>query len=145
MILKILKIKPWMIKFKIDDHIYFIKSVDDLFESGKQLFEYIPVGNKGHYKTECLAGSYGDLNVSDFVIMKRGQTYKQIDLCKFWAALAWFGFGEVVGMSSDNIEWFKRQHRIIVQEEKVKKAEDQLALERLKLSVLKRTMEEEII
>lgn len=54
MILKILKIKPWMIKFKIDNHIYFIKSVDDLFESGKQLFEYIPVDDKGHYKTECL-------------------------------------------------------------------------------------------
>lgn len=145
MILEILKIKSWMIKFKIDDHIYFIKSVDDLFESGKQLFEYIPVDNKGHYKTECLAGSYGDLNVSDFVTMKRGQTYKQIDLCKFWAALAWFGFGEAVGMSKDNIEWFKRQHRIIVQEEKVKKAEEQLETERLKLSVLKRTIEEEII
>lgn len=132
-----------MIKFKIDDHIYFIKSVDDLFESGKHLFEYIPVDNKGHYKTEWLARSYGDLNVSDFVTMKRGQTYKQMDLCKFWAALAWFGFGEAVGMSKDNIEWFKRQHRIIVQEEKVKKAEEQLAFERLKLSVLKRTIEEE--
>ena len=134
--LKILKIKPWMIKFQIDNQIYFIKSVDDAYEHCKQLYKYVPLDNKGHYKTECLKGSFGDLNISDFVTRKYGQTYRDLDLRKFWAALAWYDFGEAVGMSKENVAAFKREHQKIVCEEKIKVLEDELTIEKLKLFIL---------
>lgn len=136
MILRILKIKPWMIKFKIDDQIYFIKDCDETYEHFKTLYKYIPTDNKGHYKTEVLKHSAGNLNTNDFVTYKRGRTYKDADLRKFWSALAWYNFGEIVGMSAENISAFKRERQKIMCEEKIEKLEKELASERLRLFIL---------
>ena len=143
MILKILKIKPWMIKFRIDDQIYFIKQIDEIYEHGKMLWKYIPLDNKGHYKTECLKHSCGDLNISDFVTKKYGQTYRDINLRKFWAALAWDNFGEAVGMSTENINAFKRERQKIMCEEKIAELEKELASEKLRLYILEHPEEYE--
>lgn len=134
--IKILKIKPWMIKFKVDDQIYFIKDTDEIYESSKQLFRYIPFDNKGHYKTELLYTSSGSLNIYDFVTRKHGQTYKDIDLNKFCAALAWYNFGEFVGMNKEDITKHKTEHRIIICREKIDKLEKELASQRLILFIL---------
>lgn len=125
-----------MIKFKIDNQIYFIKDGDDVYENAKQLYKYIPTDDKGHYKTECLKGTFGSLNISDFVTRKNGQTYRDIDTRKFLAALAWYNFGEAVGMSKEDIVAFKRERQKIMCEEKIKALEDELASERLKLFIL---------
>ena len=144
MILKVIKIKPWMIKFKIDDVIYFIKDGDETFEHYKTLYKYIPTDDKGHYKTEALKSSYGDLNISDFVSLKPGQTYRDIDGRKFCAALAWYNFGEAVGMSDDNIKAFKCERQKIMCEEKIEKLEKELASQKLRLFILEHPEEYEI-
>lgn len=136
MTLKILKIKPWMIKFKIDDQIYFIKDGDNVYEYAKQLYRYIPTDDKGHYKTECLKGTFGSLNVSDFVTRKNGQTYRDIDTHKFLAALAWYNFGEAVGMSEEDIKAFKTERQKIMWKEKIEKLEKELSIARLELFIL---------
>ena len=136
MILKILKIKPWMIKFKVNNQIYFIKQTDEAYECSKQLFKYIPIDDKGHYKTELLYTSYGDLNVGDFVTRKIGQTYRDIDRRKFLAALAWYNFGEFVGMSKEDISEYKRERQKIMCEEKIAQLEKELSKERLWLFIL---------
>lgn len=134
--LKMIKIKPWMIKFKIDDKIYFIKDGDDAYEHYKTLYRYIPTDDKGHYKTEALKGSIGSLNVGDFVSRKPGQTYRDIDGRKFWAALAWYDFGEAVGMSEENVIAFKRERQKIMCEKKIERLESELATQRLMLFAL---------
>lgn len=141
--LKMIKIKPWMIKFKIDDVIYFIKDGDETFEHYKTLYRYIPTDDKGHYKTEALKGSYGDLNISDFVSLKPGLTYRDIDGRKFWAALAWYNFGEAVGMSEENVIAFKRERQKIMCEEKIERLESELATQKLMLFILEHPEEYE--
>lgn len=135
--IQILKIKPWMIKFRANNQIYFIKQIDESCSNGKQLWKYIPLDNNGHYKTEYLEGSYGDLNVRDFVPDRHpGQTYSQIDTEKFCAALAWYNFGEILGMSENEIKEYKTKRQIIMCEEKIKDLEQKLGSERLRLFIL---------
>ena len=134
--IEVLKIKPWMIKFKVDNQIYFIKQTDEAYEHSKQLFKYIPLDDKGHYKTELLYTSFGDLNVGDFVTRKLGQTYSDIDQNKFLAALAWYNFGEFVGMSKEDILEYKRERQKIMCKEKIAQLEKELSKERLWLFIL---------
>lgn len=141
--LKIIKIKPWMIKFKIDDKIYFIKDGDDAYEHYKTLYRYIPTDDKGHYKTEALKGSFGDLNISDFVVRKPGQTYSQIDPERFFAALSWYLFGEAVGMSKDDVERYNLEHRKNILKDKIKRLERELSSSRLDLFILEHPEEYE--
>lgn len=143
--LKMIKIKPWMIKFKIDDKIYFIKDGDDAYEYYKTLYRYIPTDDKGHYRTEALKGSIGSLNVGDFVSRKPGQTYRDVDSRKFWAALAWYDFGEAIGMSDENVIAFKRERQKIMCEEKIKRLESELATQKLMLFALEHPEEYERI
>ena len=125
-----------MIKFKIDDKIYFLKEVDEPYDNYTKLYQYIPTDNKGHYKTECLAYYFGSLNVSDYITRKNGQTYRDIDKTKFCAALAWHNFGEALGMNIDDIKTFKREHQIIKCKQKISDLEKALAKERLCLFIL---------
>lgn len=134
--LKVIKIKPWMIKFKIDDKIYFIKNNDEYGEYSKTLYRFIPTDNKGHYKTEAIKGSIGELNISDFVIRKPGQTYSQIDPERFLAALSWNLFGEAVGMDEKDVEKYILEHRKNKIKDKIKRLTHELASARLELFTL---------
>ena len=131
--LKVIKIKPWMIKFKIDDKIYFIKNNDEYGEYSKTLYRFIPTDNKGHYKTEAIKGSIGKLNISDFVIRKPGQTYSQIDPERFLAALSWNLFGEAVGMDEKDVEKYILEHRKNILKDKIKKLTHELSCVKLDL------------
>ena len=125
-----------MIKFKIDDKIYFLKEVDEPYDNYTKLYQYIPIDDKGHYKTECLAHYYGGLNVSDYITRKNGQTYRDIDKTKFWAALAWHNFGEAVGMNAEDIKIFKREKQKIECKNRIAALEQSLTKERLHLFIL---------
>ena len=144
MILKVIKIKPWMIKFKINDQIYFIRESAESSHS-YALWKYDPTDNKGHYKVECLESAYGNLRISDFVPIKRGQTYRGIDSYKFLMALAYKGFGKAVGMCEEDIDKLKYEARIIWLENKIVELYENIARleeERAKtISVLKHQLE----
>ena len=62
--------------------------------------------------------------------------FKDIDLNKFCAALAWYNFGEFVGMNKEDITKHKTEHRIIICREKIGKLEKELASQRLILFIL---------
>ena len=140
--IKILKIKPWMIKFKVTtisdytrnpiEKIYFIKDGDEWGESTFSLYEYSKLDDKGHYTTKPLAGRYGFFNVDDFVIWKNGMTYKKIDTTNFLAALAECGFGEYVGMDEDLITRYKvlnKQNRLKARWNRLKDEMDKVEAE----------------
>ena len=125
--LTILKVKPWMIKFAIDDQIFFIKEVDDAYESVKQLYRFIPIGEHGHYETECLVGKLGHLDLTDYIGKHvHGQTYDQFDKARFWSQLAKDGFGEFVGMPSETVAFYKKHHDEIECYDKIQKLELEL-------------------
>lgn len=134
--LVILKIKPWMIKFKIDDKIYFVKAIDDAYEDGTELYQYIPTDHKGHYITKKLKASWTSFNLNDYITLKRGQTYRDIDKVKFWSQLAWVDFGETVGMGKDAIKYFKVERQKIKCKEKIDRLEKELSSEKTALIYL---------
>ena len=132
----ILKVKPWQIKFKVDDKIYFIKQIDESCSNGKQLWRYIPIDNNGRYKAEFIKGSYGDLRISDFITQHPGQTYQQIDRRKFLAAIAWYNFGECIGMNQAEIKHYKNEWQIIKCEEEISDLKRKLVSAQLRLFIL---------
>lgn len=110
--------------------------MSDDYEYYKALFQYIPTDNKGHYRTVHLKDSFGDLDVSDFVRQKWGQTYRDIDPVRFWGALAWYGFGEAVGMSSNDVNKHVLENMKIQCKDRIAKLEEELKAKRRELAQL---------
>lgn len=141
--LVILKKKPWMVKFKVNDTIYFIKQVDGKY--AQTLYMYIPTDDNGHYETKPLKTDYSDFNLSDYITPKKGCSFKEINLNnrKFVSQLAWLNFGECVGMNPIEIKAYKTERQKIQCEEKIAALEKELAKWRLQLFILEHPEEYE--
>lgn len=129
MILTVLKINNWSIKFKVDNKIYFIKDVDDCQEYAKTIWQYIPTDKKGHYKTKSLKTTSGSLNIYNYVGSRHGLTYTHINKPKFFAQLVKDGFGDIIGMDQETIWFFEKERKIIACKEKIQKLEKELEKE----------------
>lgn len=97
--MKILKVKPWMIKFENDGKIFFLKEMDETYEHFHSLYRYIPTDDKGHYKTEFLASINKPLKHIDYFgeYIPKSRAYKDYPYNIFWMELALNGFAEYVG------------------------------------------------
>ena len=95
--IKIIKVKPWMIKFKIDDKVYFIKDTSDDGESIVGCFEFILTDKYGHYTVRHISSKFGLWSVTHY--LGKFNTYSQIDLTRFITKLVTEGL-----MSLDDVD-----------------------------------------
>lgn len=100
--IKIIKIKPWMIKFSVDDNKYMIHENDDFYEPSYSLYKFESDKN-GRYKLTYLAGQSGHIHGYDSRT-KHGEPYKNIDIIQFIAQLCYDGFAQYVGVDKEYAE-----------------------------------------
>lgn len=134
--IKILKTKPWMIKFAVwsaknlldfpELHYYFIKEDDSDYTYS--LFEYYKEDNYGHYKTKRLATKVGDFDLSKYMMQKPGRTYKEAseyDKEKILSELANDGFGIYIKMETEQIDYYKYEYKKMMCMERLKKLREE--------------------
>lgn len=95
---KILKIKPWMIKFSFDGQRYFIKEED--CEEPIIVFYKFDCDNTGKYQTTYMDSHYGSLTWLNHI---RGLTYRDYDKEYIINKLVEYGFN--FGLSEDEFDY----------------------------------------
>ena len=77
---RILKIKPWQIKFRIEDRIYILHEQGDTYEPSTVLYR-VHTDENGRYELEHLGGILGSFHFSKIYpeFLQHGQTYSYLD------------------------------------------------------------------
>jgi len=125
--IKILKIKPWMIKFSVNGQKYFIKDTGETFEPVTSLFKF-DCDETGHYKTEHVKSIYGSFDPFYLTRCGHGCSYKHIDTTAFIGKLLSYGLNP--GIDQDIADRCKKEAEIERIQWKIDRANDEL--ERLK-------------
>lgn len=127
--IKIIKVKPWMIKFKIDNKVYFIK---DASEDGEELvscYEFIQTDIYGHYVTKHISSKFGLWSV--YYFLGTFKTYSQINVERFITKLIERGL-----ISLDLIDkTYYRPNSLI--EEEIEKLEREISMRQKEIEKLK--------
>lgn len=144
---KFLKIKPWMIKFKINDDIFFIKFVDEIDENKTALYKYIPTDDKGHYRPKWLKSCYGISSLSDYFSepfsCNKGGIYRDIkDHSEtFLSRMAINGFGEYIGLNEFECKKYILKNKIQKIEYRIAKLEKETDSIRSDIEEIERELE----
>ena len=107
--LKILRVKPWSIKFSLDGRKYIIKDTGDGCDSITTLFSF-ESDEKGKYTVTPLKSCYGSFYAHRWVDMTK--TYAQMDKTAFLQKLCVKGFGEAISVSGDGFIKADKMKRI---------------------------------
>ena len=87
----ILKVKPFVVKFRVGLSQYVIGSSQDENDI-TILYKRIPKGEHGHYIMEVIGKSWLPMNLDKFGLGKKGLTYRDSVTPKFFEGLAYYGF-----------------------------------------------------
>lgn len=125
MIFKIKKIKPWSIKFYVDEKLYLIHECSDTYEPKVDFYQFIP-GTNGSYELVYLAHRLGELRGYDSRT-HQGETYRDIDMVQFINQLCYDGFGKYVGLSDEYIYDAIIRYKLDGIDQEIKRLEDRKA------------------